>query len=286
MDFALIPPSSTTLLFVPAVAVYVLIPLVGIAIFAYMIFVRVKPLLCAAPDDRSNNLSMRLMQLLKIWLLQWRHPRYMLAGVLHILLFAGFLLLGLRSLELIFVGIIPGFHLPGMDGAIGQLYGIIRTYAATWVLVVALIAIVRRGIVQPERYAVPEKYGKAHTGEAVFVLCMISTLVISESLFEGSLVSAQLQKGMHAEYLAPLTLAWGFKHLLATASESPSGHGFRIHPAGPSFGIVSDSRDHLFYLFMLSAVGQAFPRGDLFVQCHVHAAQTRQCEAGAPRGVR
>jgi Fe-S oxidoreductase len=220
MDFALIPPASTTLLFIPAAAVYVLIPLVGIAIFAYMIVNRAKPLQNAAPDDRSNHLSQRLMQLLKIWLLQWRQPRYMLAGVLHILLFAGFLLLGLRSFELIFVGIIPGFHLPGMDGVLGQLYGIIRTYAATWVLIVALIAIVRRGIVQPARYAVPEKYGKAHTGEAVFVLCMICTLVISESLFEGSLVSAQLQKGVHAEYLAPLTLAWGFKHLLATASGS------------------------------------------------------------------
>jgi Fe-S oxidoreductase len=220
MDFALIPPANTTLLFIPAAAVYVLIPLVGIAIFTYMIVNRAKPLRNAAPDDRSNHVSQRLIQLLKIWLLQWRHPRYMLAGVLHIMLFAGFLLLGLRSFELIFVGIIPGFHLPGMDGVLGQLYGIIRTYAATWVLVVALIAIVRRGIVQPARYAVPEKYGKAHTGEAVFVLCMICTLVISESLFEGSLVSAQLQKGMHAEYLAPLTLAWGFKHLLATASGS------------------------------------------------------------------
>jgi Fe-S oxidoreductase len=220
MDFALIPPPETSILFIPAVVVYVLVPLVGTAIFAHMILNRTKPLRNAAPDDRSDHLSQRLTQLLKIWLLQWRHPRYMLAGVLHILLFAGFLLLGLRSLELIFVGIIPGFHLPGMDGVLGQIYGIIRTYAATWVLVVALIAMVRRGLVQPARYAVPEKYGKAHTGEAVFVLCMISTLVISESLFEGSLVSAQIQKGMHAEYLAPLTLAWGFKHLLASASVS------------------------------------------------------------------
>lgn len=220
MDFALIPPSNTTLLFIPAVLVYILIPLVGMTIFAYMIVNRIKPLRNAAPDDRSNHLSQRLIQLLKIWLLQQRHPRYLLAGVLHILLFAGFLLLGLRSFELIFVGIIPGFHMPGMDGIFGQLYGIIRTYAATWVLVVALIAMVRRGIVQPARYAVPEKYGKAHTGEAVFVLGMISTLVICESLFEGSLVSAQFQKGMHAEYLAPLTLAWGFKLLLAKASGS------------------------------------------------------------------
>jgi Fe-S oxidoreductase len=220
MDFALIPPPNTTFLLIPASAVYTLIPLIGIAIFAYMINGRAKPLLKAAPDDRSNHLTERLFQLAEIWLFQKRHPRYLFAGVLHILLFAGFLLLGLRSLELIFVGIFPGFSLPGMGGALGHAYDIIRTYAATWVLVVAVIAMIRRGIVQPVRYAVPAKYGKAHTGEAVFVLCMISALVISESLFEGSLVASQVQKGMQAEYLAPLTLAWGFRHLLVSNSVS------------------------------------------------------------------
>ncbi len=219
MDAALISPAKTTILALPAVAVYTAIPVIGIALFGYMIYNRLKPLLKAAPDQRSNKLPERTLQLLKIWLLQARHPRYLAAGVLHILLFAGFLILGLRSLEMMFVGIIPDFSMPGMDGAIGTAYGVIRTYAATWVLVVALIAMVRRGIVQPARYAVPPKYGKAHTGEAIFVLGLISTLVISESLFEGSLVAAQVQKGLHAEFLAPLTLAWGFSHGLASAGQ-------------------------------------------------------------------
>lgn len=220
MDVALIPPANAGFLSIPASVIYTAIPLVGIAIFIYMIYIRLKPLLSAAPDHRSNHLKERLGQLVKIWLFQKRHPRYMLAGVLHILLFAGFLILGLRSLELIFVGLIPNFTLPGLGGTLGHVYGIIRTYAATWVLAVALIAIVRRGIIQPARYAVPEKYGKAHTGEAVLVLCMISTLMICESLFEGSLVVAQAQKGLHPEYLAPLTLAWGFQQVLATSSNS------------------------------------------------------------------
>lgn len=220
MDIALIPPANADFISFPASLIYTIIPLFGIAIFIYMIYVRLKPLLSAAPDHRSNHLKERLGQLVKIWLFQKRHPRYMLAGVLHILLFAGFLILGLRSLELIFVGIIPGFTLPGLGGALGHVYGIIRAYAATWVLVVALIAVVRRGIIQPARYAVPEKYGKAHTGEAVLVLCMISTLVICESLFEGSLVVAQAQKGLHPEHLAPLTLAWGFQQVLAASSIS------------------------------------------------------------------
>jgi len=218
MDVALTSPANAYFLSIPASVIYAVIPLVGIAIFSYMIYNRLQPLLKAAPDNRSSHLAERLIQLIRVWLLQRRHPRYLLAGVLHILLFTGFLLLGLRSLELIFVGMIPDFTLPGMGGAWGHVYEIVRTYAATWVLAVALIAMVRRGIVQPTRYAVPAKYGKAHTGEAVFVLGMIATLVISESLFEGSLVAAEIQKGLPAEYLAPFTLAWGFKHLLATAT--------------------------------------------------------------------
>ena len=142
----------------------------------------------------------------------------MLVGVLHILLFAGFLILGLRSTEMALLGIWPDLVLPGMEGVFGDGYAIVRSYAATWVLLVALIAMVRRGLVQPARYAVPAKYGKSHTGEAVFVLGLISTLVITESLFEASLVAAEAQKGLHADFLAPLTLAWIFKAFLATDS--------------------------------------------------------------------
>ncbi|MGD8846589.1 MAG: (Fe-S)-binding protein [Desulfobacteraceae bacterium] len=218
MNAVLHPPAYGHFLSIPATVIYTVIPIVGVALFGYLIYNRMKPLLKAAPDHRFDDLAARLRKSITIWLLQKRQPRYMVAGVLHILLFAGFLLLGLRSLELIFVGIIPGFTLPGMDGKLGHMYSIIRSFAATWVLAVALIAMVRRGIIQPARYAVPAKYGRAHTGEAVFVLCMISTLVISESLFEGALVAAQIQNGLPADDLAPMTLVWGFNLLLSDAS--------------------------------------------------------------------
>ena len=218
MQNALISPAETLILSVPASVVYTLIPIIGIGIFAYLIFIRLKPLLQAAPDLRWDRLGDRLAQLIKIWLLQYRHPRYMLAGVLHILLFAGFLILSLRSLELIFVGIVPDFTLPGLRGPLGDIYQVLRSYAATWVFVVAAIAMVRRGIVRPARYEVPAKYGKAHTGEAVFVLAMICTLVISESVFEGTQVVAQHRAGLAAHTLPPLTLAWLSAQLLAGAS--------------------------------------------------------------------
>ncbi|MCP4746274.1 MAG: (Fe-S)-binding protein [Desulfobacteraceae bacterium] len=218
MEITLTPPAKTFFALIPASVIYSLIPIIGISIFIYMMVIRLRPLQKAAPDVRFNNMRDRMYQLIKIWLLQYRQPRYMLAGVLHILLFAGFLVLGLRSLELIFVGIIPNFVLPGLGGAAGKIYGFLRSYAATWVLMVALIAMVRRGICKPARYEVPEKYGKSHTGEAVFVLFMICILVISESIFEASLAAAQTQNNLHAHFLPPVTLPWFFKAWMANAS--------------------------------------------------------------------
>lgn len=218
MVSALISPASGTIIGIPAKIIYILIPLVGVGIFAYIIYRRLIPLLKAAPDDRFRRIPERIQSVLKIWLAQWRHPRYMLAGVMHILLFAGFLIIGARSTQLVFMGFVDGFQLPGFGGAFGAFYNVLKDYAATWVLIAVLVTGVRRGIFKPARYDVPPQYGKDHTGEALLVLGLIATLVISESLFEGSLAAAQVQKGLHAEYTAPLTLVWFFKHLCSSAS--------------------------------------------------------------------
>jgi len=218
MQPALISPASSSFLGIPANIIYILIPLAGVGIFAYIMFKRIAPLLKAAPDDRFNRFADRIGSVLKIWLAQWRHPRYMLAGVVHICLFAGFLILGARSTQLVFIGFVDGFTLPGFGGGFGDFYNILKDYATTWVLIAVAIAAVRRGIIKPARYAVPPQYGREHTWEALLVLGLIATLVISESLFEASLIAAEIQKGLPAQFAAPLTLVWLFKHLLGAAS--------------------------------------------------------------------
>ena len=220
MEPALISPASATIIGIPANIIYILIPLIGVGAFAYIIFKRLTPLLNAAPDDRFNRIPARILSVLKIWLAQWRHPRYMLAGVVHIFLFAGFLILGARSTQLVFVGFVDGFQLPGFGGALGSFYSVLKDYAATWVLIAVSAAAVRRAIVKPARYAVPPQYGKDHTWEALMVLGLIATLVITESIFEASLVAAESQKGMHAAVTAPLTLVWFFKHLFINSPQS------------------------------------------------------------------
>ena len=91
MENALIAPANYFFLFIPTAIFSLLIPLIGVGVFAYIIAIRLAPLVKAAPDARWDRIAERIRQLIKIWLIQYRQPRYMLAGVLHILIFSGFL---------------------------------------------------------------------------------------------------------------------------------------------------------------------------------------------------
>lgn len=206
-------PASATVAGIPARLLFLLVPLVGVACFAWMMIRRVAPLRRAAPDPRFDNMTERTILVLKVWLAQWRQPRYLLAGVLHIVLFLGFLVLGLRSFQLIFLGFMETFTLPGFGGPLGAAYNLAKDYAATAVFLSVVLLAYRRGIVRPARYAVPKELGKDHTGEALLVLGLIATLLLSESAFEGSLLAAGAHGGA-----APFTLAWAFQHLLAGVS--------------------------------------------------------------------
>lgn len=211
METVLIGPASATVFGIPLVIFSLLIPVIGAATFTYIIAQRLAPIVKAQPDNRFNRWQERIFQVLKIWLAQYRQPRYMLAGVLHIVIFFGFLTLSIRSCSLVIIGISQGFVFPGLGGALGHVYNLIKDYAATAVLIACAIAAYRRGIIKPARYAVPAKYGHDHTAEAIFVLGLISLLMISESCFEASIAAASLQKGVATEFVAPLTLVWFWK---------------------------------------------------------------------------
>ena len=206
-------PAQAAYWFIPGQVLFAIIPLLGLACFAYIIAKRLAPLLKSSADFRFNQVSLRVGRVLQFWLAQWKQPRYPLAGLLHIIIFAGFLVLAVRSLSLVMMGVWPSFVMPGFSGSVGEFYNVAKDYAATLVLIAAVVAAIRRGIFKPARYAVPEKYGHDHTGEAVFVLALISTLMISESLFGAA---CELGK-MQAAAAPPLTLAWFFALVLASA---------------------------------------------------------------------
>ena len=213
MHNALVPPADTAVWGVPMAFVYILITCAGICLFAYILYRRLVPLFRAAPDQRVDRIGARIGKVLQIWLGQWRQPRYLLAGMIHIFIFAGFVLLGARSLQLILIGFWDGAALPGLGGQTGAAYNLVKDYAATWVFIACVIAAVRRGVFRPARYQAPPALGKDHLGEALLVPGLICALVVSESLFEASLQMAQARAGA-AVSAPPLTLLWAGRALM------------------------------------------------------------------------
>ncbi|MCG8472501.1 MAG: (Fe-S)-binding protein [Desulfobacterales bacterium] len=216
MEHLISPAHSMILGFIPGWLISFLYVVVGVGLFAYIMAKRLAPLVKAAPDNsRFGNIPSRFKNVLVVWLGQIKQPRYMFAGVLHIIIFFGFLTLGVRTCSLVVIGMFQDFALPGLapDQPIGAVYNVLKDYAATFVFFACLVAAIRRGVFKPARYAVPEKYGHDHTAEAVFVCCIIMGLMVTESLFEAALVAAG-----HDAFMAPLTLAWTFSHILSGAS--------------------------------------------------------------------
>ena len=200
-------PAQITDWLVPGRNLFLTIHVLGVACFVYIVAKRLVPLIRAQRDFRLDHPLTRLAKVFKFWLGQWKHPRYRFAGTLHIVIFAGFILLALRAFSVLAVGT-EHFALPGLNGRVGHLYDIITDYAATVVFLCMVVATLRRLVLRPARYAVPAKYGKDHTADAVFLLNLIAILMVADSLFAASKAAGHAQQGQPVESLAVLSLPW------------------------------------------------------------------------------
>ncbi len=197
---------------------FLLIHLLGVVCFFYIVAMRLVPLIRGQRDFRFDQPFVRLGRVLKFWLGQWKHPRYRTAGTLHIFIFAGFIVLAIRAFSVLIVGVSENFVMPGLSGRAGPISDIITDYAATIVFLCMVIAVIRRLVFKPARYAVPARYGKAHTADAIFLLSLIAILMVADSLFAAAKAAAQSQPGQSVEVLAAFSLPWLLqKALVSTA---------------------------------------------------------------------
>ena len=211
-------PAEVTFWFIQGRLLFQLIPLIGAACFAWIVARRLTPLLRAESDFRFDRPLARIGMLARYWLGQWKHPRYRMAGVIHISIFAGFIILVIRAFSLLILGVNERFVAPGLSGSMGHLYGILKDYAATVVFLSICVAALRRLIFKPSRYAVPEKYGRGRAADAIFLLALIGLLMAADGLFEGSAAAAHSQRRESVEFLAAFSLPWLLKNVLLTAS--------------------------------------------------------------------
>ncbi|MCF8039792.1 MAG: 4Fe-4S dicluster domain-containing protein [Desulfohalobiaceae bacterium] len=169
-----------------------LVLLVGLGIFARTIYQRTRLLMALEPADRANHVKERLKNLVVLAIGQKRlvgRKKERASGIMHALIFWGFLILLIRSLTLYGHGFVSGFQLPffGQEYFTGYAYIAIKDIMEGVVLVMVLYAIYRRAVVKPERMH--------NNWEAYFVLGLIGILMVSDLLFDGARHNLILQHG-------------------------------------------------------------------------------------------
>lgn len=174
-------PANATYWLVNGRTLFTALYLVGIVCFGWIICRRLEPMRHAQRDLRFNHPMARLGLLLKFWFGQWRHPRYRFAGFIHILIFAGFLILVPRAFGVLFLGISPTFVIPG-----GPIYAVLREYAATAVFAAVVIAVSRRLILRPARYLPRASAGKRLQADPIVLLMLIAILMLSDAIFDSA----------------------------------------------------------------------------------------------------
>lgn len=180
----MIEPADFPIAGIPAPVLALVILVSAISFFSYIMFRRIDLLRKLMPDHRFSDIWERIKLAVIYGFVQYRQPRYLGAGILHILLFAGFMILSLRSLTLIGQGFSSQFHLPFLTGSPGLFYDILKDYTGLIVLGVCIIAIIRRAVFHPARYAHPGAEG--HQNEAYIILGLVAALMVTDMIFDGS----------------------------------------------------------------------------------------------------
>ncbi|MCX5729941.1 MAG: (Fe-S)-binding protein, partial [Deltaproteobacteria bacterium] len=150
--------------------------------FAFTMLRRLAPLWAFRKDDRLDRPGERVRGLLRFGFGQSRLPTRgeVWPGLLHVLIFAAFVILGARTVTLFGMGFSPHFHLPflGRGTPAGDAYSFVKDVAVLLALFASLAFIWRRVVTRPDRVT--------RSWEGVLILGFIAGLMLTDVLFEGA----------------------------------------------------------------------------------------------------
>ncbi|WP_242344196.1 heterodisulfide reductase-related iron-sulfur binding cluster [Anaeromyxobacter terrae] len=183
----------------------------ALAFFAFTMLRRLAPLLALRRDDRISRTGERLATLLRYGLGQKRlvDPEERGPGLLHVVIFAAFLVLALRTVTLFGMGFAEGFHLPLLapEAPLGLVYGFVKDLVVLAALVGVAGFLWRRLVTKPDRVTL--------STEGVVILLFIAGLMVTDLLFEGAELLARGAPGS----------AWGPAGALGRALLAPLAPG-------------------------------------------------------------
>jgi Fe-S oxidoreductase len=169
------------------------------ALFARSAGVLIANLKTGKPDDRFDRKGVRLAQVVRVAFGQTKLLREPLAGILHVVIFWGFVILLAAIAESIGEGLFPGFSL----SFLGPLYPpllFLEDLVGALVLITVTVSLLRRVVAPPERLRV-EGHAKR---DAIVILSLI--FVVMVTMFGQNAARIALGQGTHnaARFLSAL----------------------------------------------------------------------------------
>jgi Fe-S oxidoreductase/nitrate reductase gamma subunit len=172
-------PTERALLGLPGTWFFGLLLLFSAVAFVYSMSRRVRVLLAGAPENRFERIGTRVWRTLEYAFAQKRMFRDFYAGVFHIFLFTGFVVLLVRTIALVVEGLLPGFVL--LPGRTGDVYTLAKDVFEVLVLLGVAMAVFRRAFARPRRLDL--------TADAWFILFLIFLLIVADLVAEGAKVA-------------------------------------------------------------------------------------------------
>jgi Fe-S oxidoreductase/nitrate reductase gamma subunit len=152
------------------------------AFFAFTMLRRVVPLLALRRVDRLDRPGERIAGLLRFGFGQRRmvDPEELRPGVMHVVIFAAFLVLALRTVTLFGMGFAEGFHLPLLapESPFGRGYGFVKDVMVLAALVASVGFLWRRLVTKPDRITL--------SWEGNLILAFIAGLMVTDMMFDGA----------------------------------------------------------------------------------------------------
>lgn len=203
------------------------------ALFGWQVFRRLRLLFKVRPAARFDRIGERMTKTLVYAFGQLKFFRgEQPAGIIHALVFWGFLVLGAQIMTMFLRGWAPEAHLPLLGPELlGGPYMVVRDLMEAVVLLCALVLLVRWLVTHPPRlmgFKPAETKLASHSHwEAILILCFIATIMITGMIYDGGrLVFLQGDPAIEAERpwepvarIAASLLAGSGSHAARTASD-------------------------------------------------------------------
>lgn len=199
--------TAGTFLGIPGVVWFWILTVIGIGGVVYSLGRRYQVLRLGRADDRFGGVADRIRAVLVYAMGQKKMFDDPFAGIYHLLIFYGFVVVSVRTVTMVIEGLFGGWELPLLHTPVGHAYLFSKDVFELLVLVGLAFAVWRRGVQRKDR--IVQSFG------AWLVIGLIAILMLTDLASEGARIAAGDISGSFLPVSS--VFAWMFGGLSAVA---------------------------------------------------------------------